>query len=320
MQKSFFFYGDDRSLISEKVREIKISVNNNVFLENLSVKTLDELDNFINNGTSVSLFAKNQVLIIELSFKLFKSLLSDSQSFIDYLSDIVKSKTVVLIVYIEKFDKVTQRLISDSTFLSTINSLLYVQPCLKIKPWENDKLEKMISNLLIKHSVSFDDDARSFFTNYVSNQLGFTDLNVLMRQVVDFVFPLKKVKLTHLQQLFSVNLNIDSIFNLIVNKKFEDFFSTSMKVQSSINNLYLISVLQSKLRRFLLIKILLSRNIGIYQISQILNENSYKIEQESKSINSSSIEYLYRCSLKSPNLMGNFTEVIFSTNFSVFLR
>lgn len=281
MKKIYFLFGDDDFLILDRVREITSQLNtvqnDSLKTEKLELHNIEDLDSFYAQGSNMSLFPENSVLIIEINTKLFKHIDKECTDFVNLISSILVYKTILLVFSLEKFDKALIKLIKESVFYKKLSSVATVQEFFKLKYWQVAEIKERVKLLAKNNDIQFEENALSLFVECFKEQLEYVSSE--LQKLKTCILPQKLVTEKLVEELYFSGFNIDDLYSFILYSKQDLVFSLLDQLLKLKSPIYLIASLQNKFRQALQIKSLLESNTPVYQMSKITGINSYKTEK-----------------------------------------
>lgn len=283
MKKVYLLHGDDNELILERVSDISKQLNElqkyNPKKEKLYLNNLEDIELFYTHGSNMSLFSENSILEVYISAKSFKHIDKEYTDFYDLVRRISVYKTVILIFYFEKYDKVVKKQFVESVVFQRLRTDAYEEECVKLKYWQTKEIKEKIKHLSLKNRIQFEENALSLFVDYFKEYIDFIPSEINKLQV--YLLPENTVTVGVLEDLYLNNINIDELYrNLLYSKKTNSIFRFLEQLVKSKSHLYIIASLQSKFRQALQIKTYLESNLNVYQISKLTGINSYRLEKE----------------------------------------
>ena len=278
MEKIYFLYGSDYPAIMAYICELKKQCGANLKVENHVLTKLDDIDSFLNQPSSLSLFQNSFLEIIELNLRAFNHLEKKSNEFIDFLKNHSLSRNIILFLHIEKLDKTTAKKISELEVLKQLKNIAVFDEFNKLMPWQIEQIKEKIIKSSKKYNLDFSHEALNLYVDHIKESLN--NLEQELKTIYLYLLPNIHVDEGCINALFNTELNIDDLFDAIMG-----YCSISISKSNSLldkfdSPLYIIAALQNKFRQALTIKAHLEMNINIYQISKLLGINSYKLEKD----------------------------------------
>ncbi len=280
MRKPHFLYGSDYTAITARINELKKEIGNspNLTVENHVLTKLDEIDFFLNQPSSLSLFKDSSLEIIELNLRAFNHLEKKSNTFVDFIQNCSFNKSIILFLHIEKIDKTLSKKLSDSELFKQLKSIAIFNEFNKLMPWQTEQIKEKIIKLAERFSLNFNKEALDLYIDHIKDNLN--DLEQELRTIHLYLLPNNLVDENCINTLFNAGLDIDDLFDALIGYQLISASKLTRLISKFDSPLYIIAALQSKFRQALSIKSHLELNISIYQISQIFNFNSYKLEKD----------------------------------------
>lgn len=294
MNKIFLFIGNDSVLISERILALKkkLSKNSDLNIENVEFAKLEDVELFLSQGSNLSLFPQNSLLIINISSKGLKAVDKNALDLSSLIVSISQMKSVVIILEMDKADRNTSKTLLSTPFFEGLKDNLSFEECIKLKPWQTKEIAEMVSNLSLKYGLKFDSSALNLFVDSFKEN---TDLiNCELNKLQSYILPDTKVTEEIIKKIYLPSSNIDDLVDLILKTSKKNMFNVLNDLKRSDNFLYMIAVLQNKFRDLLKIKVCLEQKMDYYQISKETGIHSYRVQLESKKISK-----ITSCALKS---------------------
>lgn len=312
MKKIYFLFGDDDFLILDRVKEITSQLNtvqsNSLKIEKLELHNIENIDSLYAQGSNMSLFPENLVLIIEINTKLFKHIDKEYTDFVNLISSISVYKTVLLVFSLEKFDKALIKLIKESGFYKKLSTIAVVQEFFKLKYWQVSEIKERVKLLAKNNDIQFEENALSLFVECFKEQLEYVSSE--LQKLKTCILPQKLVTVRLVEELYFNGFNIDDLYSFILYSKQDSVFSLSDQLLKLKSPIYLIASLQNKFRQALQIKSLLELNTPVYQISKTTGINSYKIEKLKSELKNISLKRIQ-------NILEVLSDIEFKTKIGV---
>lgn len=292
--KIYLLYGDDKNLILERIGEITKQLSethkNNFKKEKTDLINLEDIELFYSQGSNMSLFPENTILELYCSPKCFKQIEKEHLNFIDLLERISAYKTVILIFYFEKYDKIIKKQILGSEIFQKLKTESHHEECVKLKYWQINEIKEKIKTISLKSNIKFEENALDMFVDCFKEQQDLIPCEINKLQT--YLLPDNAVTESVLENLYLNNISIDELYRSVINSELNSVFTFLEQLTKSKSPLYLIASLQAKLRQALQIKTYLESNINIYQISKLTGINSYRLEKEKPELNKISVSTL----------------------------
>ncbi len=290
MNNIFFLYGSDYEAIQSRINKLKVAQAKDLQIESFFLSKLDDISDFYDRAINLSLFNSNSLCLVEMNMRVFNQLDKATDKFIQFISTLSLTKNLILVLFSEKMDKVTvKKIISSNLFLS-LKPRASIEEINKLFPWQADAIRDRIVSSAKAYGLTFSSDALGLYIDHVKENLG--KLNSELQLLQLFILPNNLVELNVIKSLFNVDLNVDDMFDCLIACENIDIVKFSSGLSKYESPLYLLAVLQNKIRTAINIKSYFSRNIDIYQISQILNINSYRLEKEAQKVRNVSLDRL----------------------------
>ena len=294
MNKIFLFIGNDSVLISERILALKkkLSKNSDLNIENVEFAKLEDVELFLSQGSNLSLFPQNSLLIINISSKGLKAVDKNALDLSSLIVSISQMKSVLIILEMDKADTHTSKTRLSIPFFEGLKDNLSFEECIKLRPWQTKEIAEMVSNLSLKYGLKFDSSALNLFVDSFKEN---TDLiNCELNKLQSYILPDTKVTEEIIKKIYLPSSNIDDLVDLILKTSKKNMFNVLNDLKRSDNFLYMIAVLQNKFRDLLKIKVCLEQKMDYYQISKETGIHSYRVQLESKKISK-----ITSCALKS---------------------
>lgn len=280
MNKIHFLFGNDSVLISERLSKIKKDLSSSLELnvENVKLSKIEEISLFLNQGSNLSLFPQNSLLVINIVFKALKSLEKEAEAFSSLIKSISNSKAVVLILEIERADKNTKKQLLSSPCFEPIQSDLLVEEFIKLRSWQLDEMKDRIQVSAKLFDLRFEPNALALFVDYFKENLDLVNCELSKLQV--YLLPENTITEKVIKELYMPSSNIDDLYEIMLSVSKKSISTVLHGIAESGAVLYNLAVLQNKLRDALKIKSLQEIGMNGYQISKEIGIHSYRVELE----------------------------------------
>lgn len=281
MKSIFLFFGNDEVLISEKITSLKreFGLKSELNIENVTLNKLDDLESFYNQGSNLSLFPQNSLLLISLASKLLKSLEKEPESFSSLLKSISSTKKIIISIVADKLDK--KQLLSSAVF-SPLKDDMTVEGFTKLKPWQIDEIKERISSCADSFGLKFQPIALNVFADFFKEDLDTVSSELSKLSV--YLLPETLITEKVVRELYLPSSSVEDLYDLLIGVSRKSPSLVLSDLNKSGVFLYNLAILQNKLRDALKIKTLLEDNIDIYQISKLIGIHSYRVQLESKKL------------------------------------
>lgn len=269
MENIYLLYGIDKSLIDNKVDEIKKKVNVNEFDIIKYDMNIDSIDSIINEISMPSLFSNTKLLLVNNSTFFCSNKSIDTSELEKYLENISKSFYIIFTCNTEKIDS-----------------------------------RKKICKLIEKHGkvIELKKGDRTYIINYLKDYIkenGYKIDSYVLNKFIDKVGDNISVLINELNKIFMYKLDDKTILESDIDKltiknleedifKLTDFiikkdkFNCFKLYQDFLNNnyeeTYLIGLLASQFRFLLQVKLLSNQGKNKEEITNILSVHPYRVK------------------------------------------
>lgn len=283
MNNIYLLYGIDKSLIDNKVNEIKKKINVNDFDIIKYDINVDSIDSIINEISMPSLFSNTKLLLVNNSTFFSSSKSIDTTELEKYLENISKSIYIIFICNVEKID-------SRKKICKLIEKLGKV---IELKKGDRNYIINYLKYYINENGYKIDSYVLNKFIDKVGDNISIliNELNkIFMYKLED-----KTILESDIDKLTIKNLEED-IFKLtdFIIKK--DKFNCFKLYQDFLNNnyeeTYLIGLLASQFRFLLQVKLLCNKGKNKDEITNILSVHPYRVKLAINNLYSYSLEEL----------------------------
>ena len=294
MNKIYFLYGDDETIISEKEKDILAEVNSNNHLnllcEKIFLNTVDEIDIFLNREPNLSLFPQLSVMKVFLTVKSFKLLEKEIERFMSLIAMAAGFKTLILILHIEKFDKNIKNYLSNSLLYKELKNGSEIREYIKPKYWQKEEIRARVVQLSEKHKLIFENEALNIFVECFKEKVDLIETEIIKLQL--YVYPSNTILVKLVKELYFSTFNIDEIYTTLLQSKFNSLINIveSFNITSSV--MYVLIALQNKFREALQIKLLFQAGVNSFQMSKNLGIHQFRLENELKQLKTVSLNHV----------------------------
>lgn len=280
MNKINFLFGNDSVLISEKLSKIKKDLSSSLELniENVKLSKIEEIELFLNQGSNLSLFPQNSLLVVNIVFKALKSLEKEAEAFSSLIKSISHSKAVVLILEIERADKNTKKQLLSSPCFESIKNDLVIEEFIKLRSWQQEEIKERIFISAKSFDLKFEPSALALFIDYFKENLDLVNCELSKLQV--YLLPESTITEKIIKELYMPSSNIDDLYEIMLGVSKKSISNVLHGITESGAVLYNLAVLQNKLRDALKIKILQEAGLNQYDISKETGMHSYRVGLE----------------------------------------
>ena len=269
MNNIYLLYGIDKSLIDNKINEIKKKIN----IEDYDVIKYDmnnnSIDNVINEISMPSLFSSKKLLLVNNStfFNVGKSI--DTEEFEKYLTNLDKSIYII-------FSDITEKIDSRKKICKLIDKIGKI---IELKKGDRTYIINYLKDYIKENGYKIDSYVLNKFIDKVGDNISIlvNELNkIFMYKLED-----KTILESDIDKLTIKNLEED-IFKLtdFIIKK--DKFNCFKLYQDFLNNnyeeTYLIGMLASQFRFLLQVKLLCNQGKNKDEITNILSVHPYRVK------------------------------------------
>ncbi len=294
MKLLYFLFGDDIYSITNKKSQIIKSVSeSNQTICQMQKKELTaekELDDFFQEPLNMMLFHREMLLEISLSMKCLKYIENDVEHFIKFLKSLLEQKTIILVLYLPKFDKNLKKQLQDLEIIKKISSFGKVEEYALPKSWQISEIKAYIRKLTLDFKVNFNEAALDLFVECFKDKLGIVPSEISKLQL--YLLPDTQVSESIVKNIYFSSLNIDDFCNAIITKKLTKLPSSLSYETTSYSPLYLIAALQNKVRQIYYAKLLSSRGKNSQGISSVIGMHPYRLQKELSLFKNVSLSYL----------------------------
>ncbi|MBI3589919.1 MAG: hypothetical protein HY094_00900 [Candidatus Melainabacteria bacterium] len=296
MNKIYILYGNNSLCISDRIKEIlkELSSNDtrNVFVQRHKLSAAEDLDFLFNSCANLLLFTDDCLLQIDTSIKFLQTANKNSPQLTNFIKSFANYKTIVFVVNVERVDKNTKKQIYDLSVLKELSGSAQIEEFVKLKAWQINDIKAYISQLLKNYDLKFENNALNLFADYVKDDI--ENLNSELGKLQTYLLPENLVTVNTVKDLYFVSFKIEDLYKSIIQRDYLSSVSFMNQISKSFNSLYLIAVLQNKLRQALKIKSFSDISLNPFQISKLTGINSYFVEKEIISLKKTSSDCLKR--------------------------
>ena len=281
MQRTYFLYGNDTNSISQRIREISKDIsglnNEHINFEKIEFNNLQDVENFLCQGSNMPIFSTTSILEISLNIKIK---LDDDfvLRFLNLIKAISIHKIVILVVYIEKYDKNVQKTLSENELFKNLSKIAKPEQHTKLMFWQKDQIASKITHLANQFNLKFENNSLSLFIDCIKEDLD--NIHSELQKIQTYLLPENIINEQVVKDLYFTSYNFDDLYNALITSKNYSIFSLLSGIGRLKNPLYVIASLQNRLRQALELKIYLEVGKNNYEISKIVGMHSYKVEKE----------------------------------------
>lgn len=292
MNKINLLFGNDSVLISEKLSKIKKDLSSSLELnvENIKLSKIEEIGLFLNQGSNLSLFPQNSLLVVNIVFKALKSLEKEAEAFSSLIKSISHSKAVVLVLEIERVDKNTKKQLLSSPCFEPIKNDLVVEEFIKLRSWQQDEIKERILAFAKSYNLKFETSALVLFVDCFKENLDLVNCELSKLQV--YLLPENTITEKVIKELYIPSSNIDDLYEIMLGVSKKSVSTILHGITESGEVLYNLAVLQNKLRDALKIKSFQQVGMNAYQISKEIGIHSYRVELEIRKLSKAKLNDL----------------------------
>ncbi|MBI1859272.1 MAG: hypothetical protein HYR97_09205 [Candidatus Melainabacteria bacterium] len=292
MKNIYFFYGNDIEEISSHtdllVHEKCITSQIND-LKRYEIGTQEELDNFYDLESTISLFSEQSILKLSFSQQGFKLIEKNHEEFIDKLHFLSKSKVIYILILFIKYDKTTKSHLQKSDLCKSLSDIAETKEFEKLKYWQKNEIKNKISEHAKMLDLKINPDALSLLHEIFKDNPS-TILSEL-EKIKTYLCPSNNVTCEIVHELYMSSFNVDDLYDYLLLKKIK-LSDLEAGFNKSIAPLYLIAILQNKLREAYKIKFLVLQKTSKQEIAKLIAIHPYKLDLLISKLNNVSIEYL----------------------------
>lgn len=300
MQKIYLFYGDDLNSISNRIKDI--AGNQDITLEKIELNKKEDLEKLFNTGSNLPLFLNMSLTQVYLNSKLLKIIEEDETNFISFIKNTSQYKTVIVVVYFEKFNKTVKDQIVESKFLKTLKKdlVLVEEEHAKLKSWQREQIKAKVNHFAHKYNLKFEPRALELFLECLKDKLD--NLEKEIQKLYTYILPNGIVSEQTIKDLYMSTSSLDDLYKLLISSKKLSVNKIIIQLDKLKSPLYLIAALQNKIRQALLIKAYLESNNNLYKISKLTGIHSYQLEKNIAQLKDVSSDHLMKTLSKLSNL------------------
>ena len=285
MNKLFFLYGNDLSSIHCRVDEILKSLfhsQEKINSEEVLFNKEEDIDLFFNKQSSLRLFNETNLLVINIGEKIRKDLDNYSDKLINVINAALKEKNIIIKLYAEKYNKIVKNQVVESRFFIKLKHKAIIEEHEKPKYWKKEEIRSRVVNFINKHNLDFHDDAVDLYVEIYTSEHSsvHNNLNGELLKMETYVAPGKKVNKHDIEALYSASYNLEDLYLILIGSKKQIDFRLLSELDKNIPPLYLISVLQTRLRLALQIKAYSESKLNKLEISKLTGLHVYRVEKE----------------------------------------
>ena len=292
MQKLYILYGDNKNEIFNRILLIKdeLSALGQLKVEKYHLAKLDDIEKFLKQDISLSLFPENMLYIVDINHKALKYIEKNIKDFISVVKQFLETKNIILSVGFDKLDREIKNNFLKSSLYSNLSEVSRVEEYVALKPWQTEQIKQKILSVASKYNLAFDRSALDFFVDIFKDNAGVLDQELKKLQI--FLMPNNTVTEQLLRDLYFENSNIEDLFNALISKKTKGI---SFMLEQLLNNypfLYLIAALQNKFRSALKMLLCIKQGMHSDQIAKSLGIHPYRVKKELMMLNDVSVDYM----------------------------
>lgn len=291
--KLYFLYGNDFNAISNRVGNLIGEVkqdNKNQEIKSYQITSSEDFDLFLERESSLNLFSTYICLKVDVNSKGLKAIEKEINRFISVIDYALESKCVIITLRVEKFDKKSKDNLQKSEFYQAIRKSATIEEYILLRHWQENEIKEKIKNCGTKYKLKFTNDALELLVNAYKNDTSAIDRE--LSRVALYLMPKKDVTKEVVEEFYYSSLNVDDIYNSLISGKCVEFSKLEEDLSSIESPLYLIAVLQAKLREAMHLKVYLENKYLVADIARKIGMHPYRVRLESSKLKSVSVEYL----------------------------
>lgn len=288
MKKLYLFFGNDQETISKRKQKIiHESVETDSGFANhkkLQINTLEDIENGFLELSTLPMFLKGSLFEICINIKKEQVYSEAAQFLASSIEQISNYEIVLLIFYLEKenIDKLSYKKYQENEHFLKLKKIAVYEEHFKLKYWEKEKIKKRILEIINEHNLQFTNEALVLFINLFKEDLG--SVSSELQKIKTYLLPDNIVSEDVIKDFYSISFNADDIFDLLISRNFNSSFAKLNSLSCLKSPLYLLAVLQNKLREALEAKTCFESGKNISQISKLLGVHPYKLETGMKQV------------------------------------
>lgn len=292
MKKNYLVYGDDSSRIRNYLQKIKAEI---LSLEFGTVKTVyiskkEEVKSFCEDLSLFQSAFSDELIVLYINPKILKFIDENPDEFKECICRLAILKRIFFVVVFEKIEKDTVQRFLKSQFLTIVQHFALVNEFIKPKPWDVSAWKNYVLDEAKKLNLEFENDALNFFVHCCEGDN--VDVETMLRSVQIYIYPEAKILLKELKELFSSELNMDTVCDSLLNKDYPILPFLKTIYDDSRSMIYLLAIIQNKLRRKIYIKSLLEQGFSASEVSKRTGINNYALEKEKSLLRSVQLPFL----------------------------
>ena len=313
-KKYNFLLGDDALAIELRVKEIVYELDCST-VEKINIDSAESVEKLLQLLTTQSLFSTKSILCVKINSKTLKLLGEITDSLFKILLSQVAFKSIVFVFFESKIDKNVRKQLESSNVFQSLKNECLLEEFFKPNYWQTAQIKSYLLNFASKLELVFDKDALELFVEGVKDDLDtvYTELQKLKI----FLLPNNRVTSEIVERNYFSGLNIEGFYEKILTRDFNLMNQTIQELSATYSPLYLLAVLQNKLRASYKIKLFsTTQNMNAAQISKLIGIHPYKIELEMKKLSGIALDYLSSLICKLSDIEYKIKKGTVSTNNS----
>jgi len=213
--------------------------------------------------------------------------------FVQYLNNSKESNVFLILVDFDKHDKHTVNQFQKSKLFLALKDIAIIESHFKLKPWEMNEIKSFVLKTSQKYNLSFNADSLNMFCECFSDKT--EQIPSEIYKIYTYLLPDSKITKNVLDNLYSNNLNLDDLISCFLKSTYDGVFDDMDKIKKLLPPVYIISVMQSKIRQCFQIKTLLSFGLNQSIISSNLGIHPYKLKLTIQSLTDVSLMDIKKC-------------------------
>lgn len=277
----YLFYGDDKALISLKMSEVtnKLVTQGVTVISNHLVIGNDKEHLFpLHNSMALSLPDTKYLTTVQIPSESLNLLNDSLLEFVQYLKNFQENNIIFLLIDSDKLDKNKINQLQRSKLFLSLKEFVNIESCIKLKPWEINEIKSFVLKTAQANNLTFVGDALSIFCGLFDDKTDQIPSELYKLHV--YLFPDSKITKDVLNSLYSNDVNLDSLVACFLKSQYEGLFGYMNRLKQLLPPLYIISVMQAKIRQYFRIKTLLSYGFNQNTISSTIGMHPFRLKIE----------------------------------------
>ena len=212
------------------------------------------------------------------------------EKFLSYLELACNSCFVVIVIYFEKYDssliKKTKNFFGENDFVFKAELV----ELFKLQLWQIDKIESLVMKQAKDLELIFLGDSFDFFVGRFKHEPSL--IKSELKKIRLFILPENEINTKILKDLYESSYILDDLIFAILTKNNKNVVSILKNIQEYNEPIYLISLLQYKIRNYFYIKVYFDASYSLEEISKFINVSLFKLKSEINFIKNVTLDYI----------------------------